>query len=327
MKNKRLICFLISFVLLLLSYAHASDKTEDIRIILSDSEEGISISMPLFSGQSYTMPGLNGVSLRDIILLLRPDTFYELTDCYRNALTDMYREKAGVIHKGIYAGDLFENASEEQIVEADGKDAGHLLTELLFRIISYAEKALPDDMDNGHLESLLSRIEGQEFGEETKVSIRAYDNAAYQTINIFYHNQCVLTISSDLTEKDECRFVIGRGAGAADYYEEISCRRNDDDAAEYEIGLYRTSAPAFRMAGKQECVLTVKLQCQNTDDNRIEFNGEARSVLLPYSARIQGYGSFHDEGQQSISADLIFDEQAENTAEFLLTVFNTLLQQ
>ena len=326
MKVKRIICLLIGFLLLFSSFANASDKTEGIRFILSDSKEGISIDLPLIPGYSCTVGSLKSITLQEIISLLKPDTFAKLTDSYKNTVNDMYMEKNGANQKGIYAGDLFDNAAEEQITEAEGKDAGRILNDFIGQYILHVKEVLTDDRDFGNFESFLSQIEGQAFGEETVIQIKTYNRGSYQTINILDHNQCVLTISSDLTEKDGCRFVAGHGAGDADYYEEFIYRQNGNDA-EYEISLFRTSSPAFSMVEKRECVLSARLLCQNIHDGQIKFDGEASTVLIPSRLRIQGYGSIDDEGQASVSGNLFFDEQAEGSADLFLTILNTLFQQ
>lgn len=313
MKIRKIICILIVFSLLLVSAAQAETDQNRIGFTLSDGHDGIRLTTSMIPDQPFSIGLPEGIEPRDLFNLIRPDMIPMLIDSFAETITERSNEKAKETQKGFFSGDLFEQANEKQIIDFNTEDMQLLITDLTGRLRE------TDAETKTILERILQLLIRQI--KETKIRVIAYDQGRYLTVHIGEEKDTLLIISADLSEKETYRIVIGRGTGAAAYYDEIICKENGTET-DYVFSLYRTTAPTFRMVSEQDCVQFAEIRVSDLGDRAFEFKGELHSVLLPETAVITGS---RPAGEEKVNIEMNIEEHGEEMTEVLIPILFKLM--
>ena len=317
MKTHKVLYILIAFVLLFVTFADAETENNRINFTVSVENGEIRLIAPTVPEQSIAIELPEGIESRDLFVILRPDIIQILTDCFAETVTSRSEETAKVI-KGFFSGDLFEKATEKQVIDINKEDIQLILSDLISQI---QKKEIKSD-EKESFERILRWIITQIYGNNTITHISIFDHGRYLTVNVCENQQTKLIISADLTEKDAYRIVIGRGAENAVYYDEIISKKNNMET-DYVFSLFTTTAPAFRMVSEQDCVHFTEIKITDQGNGAFEFEGEIQSVLLPGTARISGKNPV---GEKKIHIEISLGDQAANISEILLPILFKLLE-
>jgi len=317
MKIRKTIYILIIISLLFVLLAHAENDQKRIGINLSDENGELRLITTMVPDQPYSVNLPEGIESQDLFNMIRPDILPKLIDCFAETIMARNNENSKKVQKGFFSGDLFEQASEKQVIDINKEDMQLLLTDLINRI---QEK----DMDAATINSLdriMQLCVKQIYGNETRTSICSYDQGRYLTVSFGRKQDTILSISADFSEKDTYRIVIGRGTADAVYYDEIICKKNNMET-EYVFSLFRTTAPTFRMVREQDCVQFEEIRITDQDNKAFEFEGEIHSVLLPEATVITGYRHAEEE---KVSIEINFGDYEEEITGILKQILFALM--
>ena len=326
--KKRILCLLISFSLFLVLYMPALSENVKISFIIQDDGKDILLKSSLLPEGVIPVAHPEGKESGNAFALLYPDLLPELIRGFGEKITEWNKKKAS-IEKGSFVGDLFEHASEKEVIEIDAKDIDMLIGELAGQLTdpetNNVEDETPAAQNAAYLSAALRSSAGQIFNEETTVRICTFDKNRYFTIDIQNRQDTVVSLSADISQKDSVSLLIVRGAGSAVYYEEINCVSHDTET-NYSISLFRSEAPSFRMIKEQECVQFSEIRFDKKSEDTFAFEGEIQSVLLPSAARISGSKGIGENGKGMISVDMAFEEENQEIPVILINVMESIFQ-
>ena len=317
---KRFLCILLSASYLLVSYALSEKDNTIISFAVMNDGDRISFTTSLLPNNTLTVIHPEAVDSDCLFSLIEPETFPDLVSCFNGLIQDRNAEMA-TIQNGCYVGDLFESACEKQYLELNEKDIEPLCNDLVERFRSGTDSGLNKESD---IEYVLKLFAAQLFNQETTACISTFDRQ-YITIEIVRRLETLFTISADLRAKDSYRVVIGRRAGDMVYYEEITCRRSNDET-DYFYSLYRTEAPSFRMVSEEDCIQFAEFRCMDDKDDRFSFDGEIESVLLSSTAKITGGSMTGNDKRNIVYAEMEIEEQAQGIIDTIIPALYSVLQ-
>ena len=324
--KKRIICLLISFSLLLVTFTGAI--SEEVKINFTFQDDGTDIRFLTSLLPEHKLPVIpppEGMESKDVFALLQPDLLPALIRGFGETITEWNKEKAST-EKGFFVGDLFEHAGEKEVIDINANDTEILISRLAGHLAETEtggqdEAAAAKRAEN--ISSALKFLEKQIAGEETTARISTFDKNRYFTIDIQNHQETVLSLSADLSQKDTVCLLICRGAGDAVYYEEINCVSHEAET-DYTISLYRTEAPSFRIIKEQECMQFSEIRFNKKSEDTFDFEGEIQSVLLPSAAKINGGKSIDEDGKGTISVDMAYDEQNQGIPGMMIKILDSI---
>ena len=320
MSIKRVICLLTAFSLIacFLTVSSAAAESSTVAFSLRDDGEEIFLETTLLPEGRITVTHPEGTESGALFALIGPEALPEILEGFRGAVTALNGEKAE-IRKGLYAGDLFDQATEQALLTLSAEEAVQLAGKTAERMRE-AGSAAADGA-----EALLKAFVKQVFDNETKACISTYDTDRYITIEIERGGEILMTLSADLWDRDALNTAICRGAGGAAYYETIRCNRNEA-GIEYLFDLYRTTAPSLRMVRADECVQSGSLRISSLSGGDYDFEGELQTALLPSAAGIRGSRRSGADGKGRIDAEMAFEGETDSLTYSLLTILYSLAQ-
>lgn len=318
MKIKKIICLLIAVCCLFLSFAQAESPSV---IGFSIRNDGGSLRLlalsPVFpDGERILATYEEAPGLQGVFSLLRPDSAFLLLDCLKQMIVERNKAHAGC-EKGLYSGDLFDLATEKELFTLDAAGLKIMMGELADRVAGLKGAEAGESV-----RLLLANAVGELFSGDTKALFTTFDQNRFLSVEILRGQETVMTFSADLSVEDACTLVLGRGAGDAAFYEKASFERNETGIRTIHR-LYRTAAPSFRMTDEAECVLSGDFLFSAIRDEAYAFDGEIRTILLPYPMAVKGSKT---AGKEEISAEITCGESDEAFTGDLLLILNRLLQ-
>lgn len=274
---KRIICLFAALALLCVSCASAESAASVApapTVTLDVQRDGTSLvfTSPDFPGLAITLSENDAeavpLPILSLLLSFTPDRPAELVRRFFAALDAWAGMQADTAEEsGVYAGDAFLKARTKKSFEVSAEE-----------LRSFEAMINPDDPFFRQL-SALPAAEGQSLAGAV------YDNGKYYSADLMNGEDCVMTVSADLTDPDDIYLVCGLASGGAYYYNEFRAVRDGSGTA-YFVRLYRGEEAFF---SPEEQVLCQSLEAVFTEEGeKQEFAGTVDSLLLDTAVRFEG---------------------------------------
>ena len=233
MKN-RLCCFLLSVLVLSASISFA-DQHLDAQVVFSGALEGTHITMDiyeqndsliavssLFPEYAFEMPADNeSLSVTDILLLLslNPESIADALQTADQYLISWLDTLTYEHSEGVYAGDLFDNATSVNTYAFSCSD----LTDYLRNLYSVQEKQLHNNIINEYLfSSICSVLHHNDPDNHMIFNVKSYDFCRFITVENEKKGSIIMTFSIDRTDNDQRRILIGWTEEKKNYFRDIT---------------------------------------------------------------------------------------------------------
>ncbi len=271
---KKTVCILAALIVLFASCAQAESTGSGPLYTLEIMRDGTSLvfSSPGFPGLAVTLSESDAEAVppfvTELLLSFSPDRPAELIRRFFTALdawSGMHPENAE--ETGVYAGDAFLKAHTQKRFEASAEELRN------FEALVY-----PSD-------PFFRRLYEMPADEGQRFTGAVYDDGKYYSVDLMRGEDCVLSVSADLSAPDEVYLVCSFTSGTACYYNEFSAV-TDGSGTICSASLYRGQEPFF---SPREQTLCQTLQAVfSRAGERQEFSGSFDSILLDKPVRVEG---------------------------------------
>lgn len=322
---KRFLYILLSLSLFIASTAEAGNNTTITFAVMND-EDGISFTTSFLPDSRIQLLHADEATSGDVYSFFHPEAFPDLVISAKNVIQVWNKEKAYTQH-GFYTGDLFDSAYEKEYLELNAQEVELLCFDVVKEFLNNKKTGTEISSETDMKESVVDAlwpIISELFDQETTVCISTFDKQ-YLSVELVRSQNTIFTVSADISKKESFILLIGRRTADAVYYEEINCKRNNDEI-DYLFSLFRSEMPVFKGIGEQDCLQFAEIRCRNTINDGFVFEGEIQSILLPSTANIRGRGLDKENKMCIICAEIEIEGQAQNIIDSILPAFNNVLQ-
>ena len=271
---KKIICILAALTVLLVSCASAESTGTSVQVrleILRD-ETTLVFTSPDFPVLAVTLSENDAEAVpsgvQELLHSFRPDlpsrlirSFFAAIDAWTGMQPENKEENSA------FAGDAFLKAHIKKSFEVTAENMRN------FEALVYLN------------EPLCLPLYEQDGNEDLSLTGAVYDSGKYYDASLMNGEDCVMTISADLSDPEEIYLVCGFTSGQAFYYNEISAVR-DGSQTTYDAHLYR-GEESFFSPGEQTVCQTLWTAFSEKGEKQ-EFSGTFDSILLDAPIRLVG---------------------------------------
>ena len=271
---KKTVCVLAALIVLFASCAQAESAGSGPLYTLDIKRDGTSLvfSGPDFPGLAVTLSESDAEAVppfvTELLLSFGPDRPAELIRRFFAALdawTGMHPENAE--ETGVYAGDAFLKARTRKRFEASAEE-----------LLNFEALVYPAD-------PFFRRLYEMPAVEGERLTGAVYEDGKYYSVDLMNGEDCVLSVSADLSAPDEVYLVCGFSSGTACYYIEFSAV-TDGSGTISSASLYRGEEAFF--SPRQQTLCQTLQAVFSQEGEKQEFSGTFDSILLDAPVRFEG---------------------------------------
>ena len=312
---KRIISLLFA-MLLLIGHAGAQDESIHLNFILKAGNEETPVSFDASFGRdeirivselfpSYCL-SLRGIPAADAFQCLRVENTegFSVNPEYQKVVSDWISGLQSTVKKGIYAGDLFD--------EAYSVSEGICTSMAMFRLLQLLHICPLLSIFPDHCLSAFCPAES----DPATIHFHVYESGKYLSFSGVVSEHTVFTLSADLSDSSLPRVLVGYPEKGTNYYWLISSDYSDSKTAQIRSCLYSDhDQKGFRTVSAHDPVMTnVNTLSFSTDFHELSFD----SRLLPgnTSGEVQIKGKWTPGENRVLEGTITFRENEDNRIQF-----------
>lgn len=180
---------------------------------------------------------------------------------------------------GLFAGDAFDQAKTALVFRAASSEMDAFFDSLSSET---ATEAAATDLSPAQM---LRRFLPDAAGSGTSLNGFVYDDGKAFSLNVMHQEDCLMTLSADLSGADEILLVLGQGDGRSFFYHDLIIRGSSDDL-DYDYSLHHSERPIFS-EDRLQTLVRLQLECTAKEDGW-NFQGFLNSTIFSVPVALSG---------------------------------------